>query len=718
MKRGFLNKPKKSSSAATKVDSPPRMINSSLSGTLKDNVVLPDSEPPPSDIEPESDTEVASGPQPGDEPALDPHRPPQWLIDNRTDGRTRFIFRTWPRDPNGETPMVMSPGKTTSNGNIYWGATLYDFYFFRRVPSIPNYIVTTTGSRLAATMRRLGELEAAAPEIIWADREEEPRQLVLPAAVVADINNREAKVAGVIFPYPGNFRSVRDSKNARDGEIPLQELDDEYCDISSITPENYPGPWPIVPFSSSPLPKLETLIPYTLLPKKLVVHDPWNLLSMPDELDADTADKDWTQMPDIVRIYKLKELTDAGEAKSNHQHEIFRGRVNDDDFTFFLNFEADRDRPCPPPLAIKVPPYPHKKTTPAAHLYISPASKAGVGNHSAVYHAEWELPRSLLVPDVFCRECVAEEIQEMRRSGKLDRIINDAMTDKAWGHFTETIEVLPETVVDVSPLSQTGNRDESIKPELRIVQPRTIERTRTYKGPTVDIYTKVQWQTPGRGDNCAHVRRANPGPRPPTATVRVCAKLSIQGDRHLAHEAQVYQALPAHLSEHWSGYNLVQPSREPVPVGAVVPQFYGYYVPSPVAEAEGYLSPIMLLENCGKPLDPHMLSADQKTECWSLLYRLHDADWVHESIGARNIMVQPGPLTLTQGWMRGSGNRNSLSFRVIDFGRSLYCGPKPEEEGAKDEHLGLRVPDGRADEWIRMERVAVDKLLEQGYMLN
>ena len=56
-------------------------------------------------------------------------------------------------------------------------------------------------------------------------------------------------------------------------------------------------------------------------------------------------------------------------------------------------------------------------------------------------------------------------------------------------------------------------------------------------------------------------------------------------------------------------------------------QFYGYYVPEENNEnqAAPYLSPILLLENCGIPIDPEALNQDDKEECASLLYRLHEA---------------------------------------------------------------------------------------------
>ena len=48
-----------------------------------------------------------------------------------------------------------------------------------------------------------------------------------------------------------------------------------------------------------------------------------------------------------------------------------------------------------------------------AHLYLSPSHMAGKGNHSFVYHAEWDIPHDLLVPDVLCRQCVIDEAQKI-----------------------------------------------------------------------------------------------------------------------------------------------------------------------------------------------------------------------------------------------------------------------------------------------------------------
>ncbi|EIW86207.1 hypothetical protein CONPUDRAFT_44143, partial [Coniophora puteana RWD-64-598 SS2] len=122
---------------------------------------------------------------------------------------------------------------------------------------------------------------------------------------------------------------------------------------------------------------------------------------------------------------------------------------------------------------------------------------------------------------------------------------------------------------------------------------------------------------------------------------------------------------PDHFFQHWSGYNVMAPLHDPVPVMALVPQFYGYYQPEdPLPD---YLSPILLLEHCGVPIDVDTLCADDRNECASLLLRFHHEGWLHNSFAERNILVQAGPIT---DWPLGRMFSDKYSFRLIDFGRS------------------------------------------------
>lgn len=108
----------------------------------------------------------------------------------------------------------------------------------------------------------------------------------------------------------------------------------------------------------------------------------------------------------------------------------------------------------------------------------------------------------------------------------------------------------------------------------------------------------------------AHSRNGN---------VTVAAKLAFPNyeDRYfLNNEATVYSKFPGHLMEDWCGYNFVPPVKHPVPVGPVVPRFYGYYLPEGTSLSDALESdapsPILLMEECGQPVQPDQLSLDEQ----------------------------------------------------------------------------------------------------------
>ena len=111
----------------------------------------------------------------------------------------------------------------------------------------------------------------------------------------------------------------------------------------------------------------------------------------------------------------------------------------------------------------------------------------------------------------------------------------------------------------------------------------------------------------------------------------------MQGDDHLDREMLIYQAFPDHFSSILNGYSIVSPLNEPVPVGALVPQYYGHYVPdddipvrkekrAAVVDEAGqsdmcdvcgreeldYRSPIILMEICRSSIDIDALNIDDK----------------------------------------------------------------------------------------------------------
>ncbi|KAJ7659336.1 hypothetical protein DFH06DRAFT_989830 [Mycena polygramma] len=227
----------------------------------------------------------------------------------------------------------------------------------------------------------------------------------------------------------------------------------------------------------------------------------------------------------------------------------------------------------------------------------------------------------------------------------------------------------------------------------------------------------------GVGNHSVVHRAALRLPRPlsarsPTGEVTVAAKAGFSGEearRLLLNEGKIYDAFPKHLQESWCGLNLVAPILHPVPVGAVVPKFYGYYVPregngdpatgsikakeqEQTTEPSGswhQMSPLLLLEECGSPIVSSKFTADERSECYSLALRLHYAEFTQNSFYVRNILRQPGPLTVAP----SARSDSTPSFRIIDFGRGEHW--QYQQETAKKENeerrqrrakTGMNVP--------------------------
>ena len=101
--------------------------------------------------------------------------------------------------------------------------------------------------------------------------------------------------------------------------------------------------------------------------------------------------------------------------------------------------------------------------------------------------------------------------------------------------------------------------------------------------------------------------------RTPDGKVTVVAKTAFPRSEHrslLHNEGKIFGSFPRHFSEEWCGYNMISPLAWPVPVGPVVPKFYGYYMPT--GGREDALSPILLMEECGTPVSPRRLTPEQK----------------------------------------------------------------------------------------------------------
>ncbi|KAF8333631.1 uncharacterized protein EI90DRAFT_2916492 [Cantharellus anzutake] len=238
-----------------------------------------------------------------------------------------------------------------------------------------------------------------------------------------------------------------------------------------------------------------------------------------------------------------------------------------------------------------------------------------------------------------------------------------------------------------SPTDDPKKRSSSLAQTLRVAELRLSLSYKLGSGSHSDVYL-------------VPLRLPRPlSARTPTGEVSVACKMahdrSCEARELLENEASVYASLPSHMFEEWNGYNLLTPEfRDPVPVGPVAPKFFGYYKatydPEYYAEEEKDLdeesrestkafieglSPILLMEHCGEQIDPDEMPEDDRDECMSLLYRMHLENYKHGSAHVRNIVVQPGPLTLPP-WRR---SLKHPSFRMVDFGRTMYFSDYIEE---------------------------------------
>ena len=220
--------------------------------------------------------------------------------------------------------------------------------------------------------------------------------------------------------------------------------------------------------------------------------------------------------------------------------------------------------------------------------------------------------------DEICHTCIMEDMHRtLKEQDGLDGECRDPKWDEEVGCFTVKITGKP-------PIKITLGDDTSGEQDY-LFAPNTLCPELEYHGPFRLIHSKIGYQCLERGPYCEHIAKSPTGIHPLTVKVKVAAKISIKGDCHLAREAETYQAFPRHFFEHWSGFNVIKPLHDPTPVGPIVPQFYGYYVPDedPVqSKPDGsrpgtsgicdYRSAILLMEDCGKELDPSKLTLDDQ----------------------------------------------------------------------------------------------------------
>lgn len=99
-------------------------------------------------------------------------------------------------DPNAEPsdpldPDDSFPGKQAPNGNQFWGATLFDFYYVTRLHDQP---IISTGSKLAKWAKVNNETHGPAKAAIrWAEDEDDP-ELIPPHNIQLRIERVEEDI--------------------------------------------------------------------------------------------------------------------------------------------------------------------------------------------------------------------------------------------------------------------------------------------------------------------------------------------------------------------------------------------------------------------------------------------------------------------------------------------------------------------------------------------
>lgn len=299
----------------------------------------------------------------------------------------------------------------------------------------------------------------------------------------------------------------------------------------------------------------------------MIVHDPWGITQVSSSQAiryrslTEAKRCKWGTTEDVVQIYELDKLE----------------KRNKEDFHPFTDVD--------PPV-------------PEAHLYLSPKRRIGTGNHSFVYQAELELPRGMLVTPRMCKECAEKlwkkakkELDEIKPgSNEADRHPVDIRTRELFQQMYGRKKKNPGAKLERSDLTS--------------LEANVMSHMRLFEQPPF----------------CEHLKHLNPRV-PPSQRVSVSVKLSLPDDRHGSHsqhlkeEAENYRTFPPSMYQHWNGYNLIHPIKDPTPVGAVCPQYYGFYNPSKVnkPKKEGrFMSSILLLEHCGLQINVEGLSVDDK----------------------------------------------------------------------------------------------------------
>lgn len=121
----------------------------------------------------------------------------------------------------------------------------------------------------------------------------------------------------------------------------------------------------------------------------------------------------WDDRSKNVRVFNL-ELSEDGKATAEREFAgLSTEQTSSREEIVIAPDASGPNQPTSPKIIVSIPARPKPPQSSAeAHLYLSSMHKFGSGNHSEVYKAEWELPRSLLVDDILCQVCLREAVAQ------------------------------------------------------------------------------------------------------------------------------------------------------------------------------------------------------------------------------------------------------------------------------------------------------------------
>ncbi|KAI0329808.1 hypothetical protein GY45DRAFT_1324614 [Cubamyces sp. BRFM 1775] len=582
------------------------------------------------------------------------------------EGRTRFVGFRVLRDPDGPV-LEKNKGPValrTPNGLI-WAHETNEFFYIARVPSVDNYVTTWSRSML----KEIGENYDTLEEELWQTSLHPPR-VIRPWPVLKLPHDHAAQTD----PPIGAIDEGCDYEHSLYMLYTLR--DDGYVDdLPKLSTKKIPGRCPSDPSQPCTGRLVENDAPSDNSPhfdglphdflwcehfrEKLEGKSPNDIFDLVAKAICDMSEDNVVADRVGVRIYKRGPAPDLGSAASatsappgsapTSQPE--KGAGEEDKVVS----TQEPDKAAPSVVAEKSPP-------PAADLF-STKDLPTLGEKLP----EAFLPDILLVHDP---ERTTRHTSTPHEPIKYRRVVyrvpqsSDVESDNTQGSQSLTDYVLPPRDPDA---------------EDRIAHLHLRQTNRLGTGHHSSVYRAPLTLPPPLSAYS------------PTGQVTVAAKLAFPhctAHALLHNEARTYHAFPEHAQQEYCGYNIVPPCHYPVPIGPIVPRFYGFYLP---VDKDGnftdefalhgkehsrctedgacrvpWISPILLIEECGEPIKPEGFTADERTECFSLMMRLHELRITQGSFYERNVLVQPGPLSAPPS-MR---TLDKPSFRIIDFGRA------------------------------------------------